>query len=62
MLRIIIATAFVVVIGMIAPAVGQKAEIEMMNAKWIDFFNKEILRASRLFTPKTPLPFLPARR
>jgi uncharacterized protein (TIGR02246 family) len=40
MLRIIIAAAFVVVIGMIAPAVGQKAEIEMMNAKWIDFFNK----------------------
>jgi uncharacterized protein (TIGR02246 family) len=41
MLRIIIATAFVVVMGMTAPAVGQKAEIEMMNAKWIDFFNKE---------------------
>jgi ketosteroid isomerase-like protein len=39
MLRIIIATAFVLVIGMNAPAVGQKAEI-VMNAKWIDFFNK----------------------
>jgi uncharacterized protein (TIGR02246 family) len=28
------------VIGMIAPALAQKAEIEAVNAKWIDLFNK----------------------
>jgi uncharacterized protein (TIGR02246 family) len=31
-------TAFVV--GLIAPASAQKAEIEAVNAKWIEFFNK----------------------
>jgi uncharacterized protein (TIGR02246 family) len=28
------------VVGLVAPAFGQKAEIEAVNAKWIDFFNK----------------------
>ena len=27
-------------VGMSAPAFGQKAEIEAANAKWIEFFNK----------------------
>ena len=31
-------TAFVV--GLVAPASAQKAEIEAVNAKWIEFFNK----------------------
>ena len=38
MRRIILMTAFVV--GLIAPASAQKAEIEAVNAKWIEFFNK----------------------
>jgi hypothetical protein len=32
--------SFVFVAGLIAPAFAQKAEIEAVNAKWIDFFNK----------------------
>ncbi len=38
MRRMILMTAFVV--GLIAPASAQKAEIEAANAKWIEFFNK----------------------
>src|SRR5260370_20386775 len=38
MRRIILMTAFVV--GLIVPAFAQKAEIEAVNAKWIEFFNK----------------------
>jgi uncharacterized protein (TIGR02246 family) len=38
MLRIPLTIALVV--GLIALAFGQKAEIEGVNAKWIDFFNK----------------------
>src|SRR6266851_1491431 len=38
MRRIALAIAFVA--GLIAPAFAQKAEIEAVNAKWIDFFNK----------------------
>src|SRR6478736_9482683 len=38
MRRIILMTAFVVVL--IARASAQKAEIEAVNAKWIEFFNK----------------------
>ena len=38
MRRIILMTAFVV--GLVAPASAQKAEIEAVNAKWIEFFNK----------------------
>jgi len=28
------------VTALVAPAFAQKAEIEAVNAKWIDFFNK----------------------
>jgi uncharacterized protein (TIGR02246 family) len=38
MLRIALVIAFG--IGLIAPALAQKAEIEAVNAKWIEFFNK----------------------
>jgi uncharacterized protein (TIGR02246 family) len=38
MLRIPLTVALAVCL--IAPALGQKAEIEAVNAKWIDFFNK----------------------
>jgi uncharacterized protein (TIGR02246 family) len=38
MRRTILGIVFVV--GMIAPALAQKAEIEAVNAKWIEFFNK----------------------
>ena len=35
-------TALVVAVltGLIAPAFAQRAEIEAVNAKWVDFFNK----------------------
>jgi uncharacterized protein (TIGR02246 family) len=36
--RTILVTAFL--IGLIAPAAAQKAEIEAVNAKWAEFFNK----------------------
>ncbi len=35
-----IALAVVVLVGLVAPAIAQKAEIEAVNAKWIAFFNK----------------------
>lgn|SRR5262249_1271373 len=38
MLRIGLVVALVT--GLIAPALAQKAEIEAVNAKWIEFFNK----------------------
>jgi uncharacterized protein (TIGR02246 family) len=38
MRRIALVIAFAV--GLIAPASAQKAEIEAVNAKWIEFFNK----------------------
>jgi uncharacterized protein (TIGR02246 family) len=38
MRRIALVIAFVA--GLIAPAAAQKAEIEAVNAKWIEFFNK----------------------
>ena len=38
MRRIALVIAFV--IGLIVPASAQKAEIEAVNAKWIEFFNK----------------------
>src|ERR1700704_2340383 len=38
MLRILVVA--ILVAGTIAPASGQKAEIEAANTKWIDFFNK----------------------
>ena len=38
MRRIVLAIAFLA--GLIAPAVAQQAEIEAVNAKWIELFNK----------------------
>jgi len=38
MRRILLVIAFIA--GLIAPAFAQKAEIEAVNAKWVDFFNK----------------------
>jgi uncharacterized protein (TIGR02246 family) len=38
MCKIALVVAFVA--GLIAPAFAQKAEIEAVNAKWMDFFNK----------------------
>jgi hypothetical protein len=35
-----IALAVAVLTGLIAPAFAQRAEIEAVNAKWVDFFNK----------------------
>ena len=35
-----IALAIALVVGLIVPAFAQEAEIEAVNAKWIDFFNK----------------------
>jgi uncharacterized protein (TIGR02246 family) len=35
-----IALVTVLVTALVAPAFAQKAEIEAVNAKWIDFFNK----------------------
>jgi len=35
-----IALAVVVIAGLIAPAFAQRAEIEAVNAKWMEFFNK----------------------
>src|ERR1700687_2567774 len=35
-----IALVFAFVFGLIVPALAQKAEIEAVNAKWIEFFNK----------------------
>src|SRR6266542_5805034 len=38
MRRIVLMIAFLA--GVIAPAVAQKAEIEAVNAKWVELFNK----------------------
>jgi hypothetical protein len=35
-----IAPVIALVTALIAPAFAQNAEIEAVNAKWIDFFNK----------------------
>jgi uncharacterized protein (TIGR02246 family) len=35
-----IALAVVFFLGLVAPAAAQKAEIEAVNAKWTEFFNK----------------------
>src|SRR5205823_3336565 len=35
-----IALAVALLVGLIAPAVAQKAEIEAANAKWMELFNK----------------------
>ena len=38
MRRFLLVIAFIA--GLIAPVFAQKAEIEAVNAKWVDFFNK----------------------
>src|SRR6516162_188543 len=35
-----IALAIVLVVGLTVPAFAQQSEIEAVNAKWIEFFNK----------------------
>jgi len=35
-----IALVIAFLVGLIAPALAQKAEIEAVNAKWVEFFNK----------------------
>jgi ketosteroid isomerase-like protein len=54
MRRIILGIAFV--IGLIAPASAQKAEIEAANAKWTEFFNKIAGIASLYTTDATAFP------
>jgi len=38
MFRVLLMAAFIA--GLMVPALAQKAEIEGVNAKWVDFFNK----------------------
>ncbi len=46
-----IAIAIAVLIGLIAPARAQKAEIDAVNAKWMDFFNKgDFASLAQLYT------------
>jgi ketosteroid isomerase-like protein len=50
MRRIALVIAFAV--GLIAPASAQKAEIDAVNAKWIEFFNKgDFAGVASLYTP-----------
>jgi uncharacterized protein (TIGR02246 family) len=50
MRSIALVSAFV--FGLIAPASAQKAEIEAVNAKWIEFFNKgDFAGVASLYTP-----------
>lgn len=46
--RIALVIAFVV--GLIAPASAQKAEIEAVNAKWIEFFKGDFAGIASLYT------------
>ena len=48
-----IAVVIVFLAGMITPALAQKAEIEAVNAKWMEFFNKGDLPGSGRSTPRT---------
>ena len=44
--------AIAVVLGSLAPAFAQKAEIEAANAKWIELFNKgDFAGVAALYTP-----------
>ena len=46
-----IAIAIAVLIGLIAPARAQKAGIDAVNAKWMDFFNKgDFANLAQLYT------------
>ena len=53
-----IALVFAFVFGLIAPASAQKAEIEAVNAKWTEFFNKgDFVGVASLYTTDaTALP------
>jgi hypothetical protein len=54
MRRIALLIAFMA--GLIAPTFAQKAEIEAVNAKWMDFFNKgDFAGVASLYTPMTRL-------
>jgi uncharacterized protein (TIGR02246 family) len=47
--RILLVIAFVA--GLSTPALAQKAEIEAINAKWVDFFNKgDFVGVASLYT------------
>src|SRR5262249_27552087 len=46
-----IALAIILVAGLTVPAFAQKAEIDAVNAKWIDFFNKgDFVGVASLYT------------
>jgi hypothetical protein len=46
-----IALVIALMAGLIVPAFAQKAEIEAVNAKWIDFFNKgDFVGVASLYT------------
>jgi hypothetical protein len=46
-----IALTLAIVVGLTAPAFAQKAEIEAVNAKWMEFFNKgDFAGISSLYT------------
>jgi ketosteroid isomerase-like protein len=62
MRMIALVTAFLV--GLIAPGLAQQAEIEAVNAKWIDFFNKgDFAGIALLYTEDaTALPRAPPQQ
>jgi uncharacterized protein (TIGR02246 family) len=46
-----VALVFALAAGLIMPAFAQQAEIEAVNAKWMDFFNKgDFARVASLYT------------
>jgi ketosteroid isomerase-like protein len=49
-----IALVITLVAGLIASTFAQKSEIDAVNAKWIEFFNKGILPVWHRSTPMTP--------
>jgi ketosteroid isomerase-like protein len=51
-----ITLVFAFVAGLIVPGFAQQAEIEAVNTKWIDFFNKGDFAGIARSIPKTPLP------
>lgn len=55
-------TALVVslLVGLSVPAFAQKADIEAVNSKWIEFSTRTTSLALRRFTPKTRPHFHPA--
>ena len=49
-------------IALVAPAVAQKAQIEAVNAKWMELFNKGDFQGLPSCTPLTRSHFRPAPR